>query len=467
MTSTSVRDVGSILNNLSTNATFQSANSSTVSFQSVLNSQTKSSEQTTEPAVKVKSQENGAVKEESEPVIKKDDQITNRKAVENGEAPDETVDIKDVEELEEAMEILGATAMELMEQISNTFDISMDEMQDVLGQMELLPTDLLDSEKLSSFLLQIAGAEDSMMLLTNESLYGDYKHLMQELSNLLSQDSGMKGMTMEELKAAIEQSLESVNSGLAVTGEEEPVVEVKVEMESVDAEETDAEGDVIKTETTVAESGKTADNSEALNRQTSDGENKGENHRDTNQADRVNLFQQNLKTDVLVQQEAPVYSTGSSFSMETQDIMRQIMDYMRVQIKPDVSNLEMQLHPASLGTLQINVTSKGGVLTANFVTENETVKAALETQMVQLKENFAQQGIKVEAIEVTVQTHQFEQNLEQGQNREQSGSENRSRSRRIRLDGPLGTEAFDEMDAEDQLAAEIMIANGNTVDYSV
>ncbi|MBQ4537949.1 MAG: flagellar hook-length control protein FliK [Lachnospiraceae bacterium] len=460
MTSTSVKDVGSILNNLSTNATYQSANNSTVSFQSVLNSQTRGSEQTQEPAVKVKTQESSSVKEK-EPVLAKDDQITNRKAVENGEAPDETVDIKDVEELEEAMEILGATAMELMEQIGNTFGVSMEEMQDVLGQMELLPTDLLDSEKLSSFLLQIAGAEDSMMLLTNESLYGDYKQLMQELSNLLSQDSGMKGMTMEELKAAIEQNLNATQEDVAVP-DAEPIVEVTVETEDGVSEEN-----TVKQEAQFPGTNPVSEGSEALNGQTSDGEQKGQDGQDTNPTDKMNLFQQNLKTEVVVQPEAPVYSTGSGFSVETQDIMRQIMDYMRVQIKPDVSNLEMQLHPASLGTLQINVTSKGGVLTANFVTENEAVKAALETQMVQLKENFAQQGIKVEAIEVTVQTHQFEQSLEQGQNREQSSPENRSRTRRIRLDGPLGMEDFGEMEAEEQLAAEMMIANGNTVDYSV
>ena len=70
--------------------------------------------------------------------------------------------------------------------------------------------------------------------------------------------------------------------------------------------------------------------------------------------------------------------------------MRQIMDYMKVSVKADSSELEMQLHPQSLGTLHIQMASRNGVVTANFIAQNETVKAALESQMVQLKENFAE-----------------------------------------------------------------------------
>ena len=73
--------------------------------------------------------------------------------------------------------------------------------------------------------------------------------------------------------------------------------------------------------------------------------------------------------------------------------MRQIMDYMKVSVKADSSELEMQLHPQSLGTLHIQMASRNGVVTANFIAQNETVKAALESQMVQLKENFAEQGV--------------------------------------------------------------------------
>ena len=136
---------------------------------------------------------------------------------------------------------------------------------------------------------------------------------------------------------------------------------------------------------------------------------------------------------------------------------------MKIQIKPGVSSIEMQLHPESLGTVHVQVISKGGAVTAHFVTQNETVKAALESQMVQLKESFSEQGVKIEAVEVTVQTHQFERNLEQGRGRQQEENHPKNRSRRINLN-----DAFDmqEMDEEEMLEADMMAATGSTVNFT-
>ena len=182
-----------------------------------------------------------------------------------------------------------------------------------------------------------------------------------------------------------------------------------------------------------------------------------------------NLVLQTIRNEEFAPElEAVPMSAGSE--VDTQDIMRQIMDYMRVQIRPDETSMEMQLHPASLGTLQIQVEAKGGVLTANFTTQNEAVKAALESQMVQLQENLEQQGLKVEAIEVTVATHQFEQNLDQqGRDGEQSGEAQearRPRVRRLHLGGPDEMIPPEEMTEEDRITAEMMAANGGTVDYT-
>ena len=77
-----------------------------------------------------------------------------------------------------------------------------------------------------------------------------------------------------------------------------------------------------------------------------------------------------------------------------------------------------------------------------------------------------EQGIKVEAVEVTVSAHAFERNLsDNGQNRgEQPEAEaKRKRVRGINLDG--GIEDIEELDEEDQVTADMMRRQGNTVDY--
>jgi flagellar hook-length control protein FliK len=207
-------------------------------------------------------------------------------------------------------------------------------------------------------------------------------------------------------------------------------------------------------------------NRENAGEQTGAGEEKGSRHRESGENQNLNLFAQNLRAEQFQPQlQRSEALSASQWDTSTQDIMRQVMDYMRINLKPELTNLEMQLHPASLGTLQVQVASKGGVITANFITQNEAVKSALESQMIQLKESFEEQGVKVEAIEVTVQSHAFERNLEQGRGRGNQGREpeRKARTRRIDLNDPFSVE---EMEQEDVLAAEIMTANGSTVDYT-
>lgn len=74
--------------------------------------------------------------------------------------------------------------------------------------------------------------------------------------------------------------------------------------------------------------------------------------------------------------------------------------------------------------MHVAVTAKEGIVTAQLTAQNEQVKAALENQLTALKEQFNNQGIKVEAVEITVQSHGFEseQNLE-GNNSNQAQQE--------------------------------------------
>lgn len=148
--------------------------------------------------------------------------------------------------------------------------------------------------------------------------------------------------------------------------------------------------------------------------------------------------------------------------------MDQIMDYMKIQLKPGMDQLEMQLHPASLGNVHVQITSKGGEITAQFQVQNETVKAAIESQIMELKETLKDQGIKVEAVQVTVENHGFESNLWQGQSREENAaSQNEKKTaRRINLND-LDALFEEEASEEELLNAQMMEMNGNTLDYTV
>ena len=163
------------------------------------------------------------------------------------------------------------------------------------------------------------------------------------------------------------------------------------------------------------------------------------------------------------------FTAFTAYDGSYESIIRQVAEQVRVQVTADASTMEMQLNPESLGKLSLSVELKQGMLTAKFIVENEQVKEAIEGQAVMLREDLDKQGVKVEAIEVAVETHEFERNLEQGQQQSQAEEEarnaenERSRSRRnLNLDI---LEEEDELTEAEDLAAKIMKENGNTMDY--
>ena len=361
----------------------------------------------------------------------------------------------DAKDLEKAQEVLGTIVQNLIGQITGTFSISEEELQGIMDDLGMTKMDLTDPASLNELLMNISGAQDSFALLTDENLYGNVKGIMNLQNELV-------GQAQEDLKLAPEEWQQTV-AGIAQETVAEPVITVEMD----DAVNTAAGSQTGEAAIPMQEP-EILENQAAQNTQGEKAGDFGEKQEHAANGEHGNLLLQNLKEGNFLTQLQQTVQTEEAGQTDTQYIMRQIMDYMKVSVKPDSSDLEMQLHPQSLGTLHIQMAAKNGVVTANFITENETVKAALESQMVQLKENFTEQGIKVEAIEVTVQTHQFEQNLEQGRDgsgsREAETGVGKRRTRRINLNTAFAED--EPQTEEDRIAADMMSANGNTVDFT-
>ena len=364
----------------------------------------------------------------------------------------EKTDEKDMD-MEKVQEVLGTIVQNLIGQITGTFSISEEELQGIMDDLGMTKMDLTDPASLNELLMNISGAQDSFALLTDENLYGNVKGIMNLQNELV-------GQAQEDLKLTYGEWQQTV-AGIAQETVTEPVITVKTDVD-------DTANMAAGSQTGLTQEPEILENQAAQNAQEEKAGDFGEKQEQAANGEHGNLLLQNLKEGNFLTQLQQTAQTEEAGQTDTQYIMRQIMDYMKVTVKPDSSDLEMQLHPQSLGTLHIQMAAKNGVVTANFITENETVKAALESQMVQLKENFTEQGIKVEAIEVTVQTHQFEQNLEQGRDgsgsREAEAGVGKRRTRRINLNTAFAED--EPQTEEDRIAADMMSANGNTVDFT-
>lgn len=174
--------------------------------------------------------------------------------------------------------------------------------------------------------------------------------------------------------------------------------------------------------------------------------------------------------------ESVIQPGGNVPQMQSYVQLEQLMDQMeglaRAFASTEGTTLEMQLNPENLGRLVLTVTEKHGNVTAQIAATNEQVKEALQTQLVELRATLQAQGIKVEAVEVTVATHEFEQNLDgnasaNSQMQEQSdGQAAGEQGGRRNLDMNHLDELSGLMSEEETLVAQMMRDNGGTVDYT-
>ena len=152
-------------------------------------------------------------------------------------------------------------------------------------------------------------------------------------------------------------------------------------------------------------------------------------------------------------------------SVNTTDIIRQIVDQISIAKTTGESVIEMQLNPENLGKLYINVTERNSEITARIAVSNETVKNALESQMAALRENLQDANIRVNDVEITIAPHEFERNLEQNAGNENGRQDGQQFTHQSSSNGGNRTGHNEAASDEAGLAAQIMRDNGNSVDF--
>lgn len=145
-------------------------------------------------------------------------------------------------------------------------------------------------------------------------------------------------------------------------------------------------------------------------------------------------------------------------------IVKQIVEQIKVQIRPDVTSMEVQLNPENLGKVNLHISSKEGAVTAQLFVQNEAVKTMIEGQLSVLRETMAQQGVKVEAVEVAVETGNFDRNLEQHSEQQRQEAQKQAKSYQHRQINLLAGIDEETMNEAEMLRTHIMRESGNSVD---
>ena len=395
-------------------------------------------------------------------------------------------------EADEAMAAMLEAARQLMEQLADELGLDIEDIENAMQTLGLTNLAILDNTNMTQIIAEVSGADDMMAIVTNADLYLSVQDMQDAVDTTKSNLMEEFGFSEEEFSEALEdfqqnmpkpetaeaETTNPINETPAVfeiqsTQELEganrievsSVVQTERPIETVDAAETseNISFETVEDVTAVLSSEK-EDESESSG-------NKNQNADDFAGSTFNNLMNQisSSLSEVAETEEANAQQMPRT---NPQDIMEQITESIKLNITGQNTRMELQLHPASLGTVNVMIEqAKDGNMVAKFLTHNEDVKAAIEAQLQVLQEKFNEQGIKVTAVEVTVNTSGFDQTLNDSQSQkedDQDAQESiRKPMRRIRLgDLSMDDEGIAGIDEEDQLTAEMMAINGNSVDFS-
>ena len=422
------------------------------------------------------------------------------KNIKTAEASGQETESLDEEKIKDLAEEISEITNQIVDKIKSEFEVTDEEIEEAMEVLGLTIADLTKPTELRNLLMELTGTTDSIELLTNVELYDSVKEVTDFASNLFTEVAKDFSLSTEQLTEMIntesfeealnevdvsvtsneaeteadaelvsevtvdkttEQALAFENSDKANANETKPVESNNSnESEEVPIDTEKKAPDKIEKPESFAQSNLM--NDEAMNEKS---ENRKNFNFDNSNNQDLSLGQTGTVTNQTVNTLGDIVETVTSYTTgaDTDNIMRQVTDYVKVHISEDVTKMEIELHPASLGTVNMQINSQNGQITAHLTVQNELVKSVLETQMIKLQETFDEQGTKVSAIEVTVAEYSLNSQSDNNYSEERNGRSYGSKKKGINLN-EIGS--LDELDEEEQLEAKVMEMNGSSVNYT-
>ena len=397
----------------------------------------------------------------------------------------------------EVKKITDDISSQIVEKVTDDLDISEDELNNAMQLLGLTAMDLLNPANLAALYCEVTGnASDPQALVLN----ADFTALFNDVSQVASENDAQLDL-LSQLTASDDGEIldADIVSSADTTDTNESTGSVNTPEKTVDSSYDDTAASGQNINDTADEAVKVYDGStqDSSYQNSDEGTSSGETGNGITSDENTEKTQSKSQVDssfddsgervlhhddgahsdnsVLHASVSEQLNTDTSFEMsqsqsrlrvDTTDIIRQIVDSMSISNTTEESAINLQLTPESLGRMYINVSQKNSEISARIAVSNEAVKEALQTQMVNLKESLNNSGIRVNEVEITVASHEFERNLEQGaandsRQQESTNSYNGSNSSGSGTDSDMMQDR-----AEERLVTQIMRDNGNSVDFT-
>ena len=336
---------------------------------------------------------------------------------------------------------------DIKDAIKEEFDVSDEDIKVAMELLGLTALDLLSTAKVAELIEQLTGT-DALTLITNEDMMQSFNNIINVVDDANADIADMLGVKTEEVGIVLGQN------------DIAPVVNSEDTAKQADGKEAD-------TKNADDNINQTVDNQESLSevlakKITTESDGKAKNNMsESNEANNKVTYAD--VADNMISNITDTFAdiiTEDSAMVKEADIVNQVIDSVKLMASRELTSMEVMLNPEHLGSVHITVTARNGIVSAQIAAQNEQVKTALENQMVTLREQFESQGLKVDAVEITVMAHSFEA----GQNFGQSESERKQGESKVHR--KLDLSSFnDELEEDLESTAPAPKAEGSSVEY--
>ena len=377
----------------------------------------------------------------------------------------------DDEGQDEGVKDLMSILVSLIADISRKIGIDEATVKDFITENNLTSENLLDIDSWKSFVTEVNGLDNISAILTNDEAFknlGDISEILNlHLDEMEQLTAGMtEGVTDERQEIndlPVNDQKDVISLGEILTKmvekpQKEGLIATRDEVEVREPVKEDEEEQVVITPLTVDVKGSESTNTQAGFEQNSK---ESQGNRQVKPMEASGVSTQNLFDNIAVNLQKLEGTASLPEGTTAKTILEQVTNQIQNLHAPDRTSLEFTLTPETLGKVAINVSAKHGVLQAEFRVENADAKAALESQIAELKLNFENQGLKVANVSIMISENGIGRD-DGGRNTGEEGKKNNKRNRNFSLDGEEGIESI-SISPEEAITAYTDNATGSNI----
>ncbi|MCL1936561.1 MAG: flagellar hook-length control protein FliK [Defluviitaleaceae bacterium] len=284
----------------------------------------------------------------------------------------------------------------VFEAVATVLDITPEEVNEILENLNIDPIDLQDVKKQTEVLMTHFDVESPVELLNVENIADIVTSLNKEITQVIgdvvytdeSISSPIINLNIQNEEIDIDVSEEIVPRE---TWEANEINTVNTSENTQDFNQDSSFGENTEnTENDFLENENTQKNTQNINNQNTTDEN--------SQALNVNL--NNYSAEIITPEKINVQNTQIPFS--GRDVIEQIKGQFKLSLSGAVSEMKIIITPETLGEVSLRILTQNGIIKAMFETENQRVKEAIEANFNELKEEMSSKGIEVGELSVSV-----------------------------------------------------------------